>query len=132
MTLQRSRRWLAFLCLITSVLATATAWAQSGRATVSGIVTDASGAVVSGVEVTATNQDTNVVTSAATNSSGRYTLLNLPVGPYTITFKKEGFKKEGFKKPGFKSDGFKKKFTGKAAGAKGSYKGGKAFRDKNR
>jgi ATP-dependent RNA helicase DeaD len=34
----------------------------------------------------------------------------------------------GDKKPG----GFKKKFTGKAAGAKGSYKGGKAFRDKNR
>ena len=32
----------------------------------------------------------------------------------------------GDKKPG----SFKKKFTGKAAGAKGSYKGGKAFRDK--
>jgi hypothetical protein len=48
------------------------------------------------------------------------------------SFKKEGFKKEGFKKPGFTSGGFKKKFTGKAAGAKGAYKGGKAFRDKNR
>lgn len=56
-------------------------------------------------------------------------------------FRKEGFKKEGFKtggfkkegfKPAFKKDGFKKKFTGKAAGAKGSYKGGKAFRDKSR
>jgi ATP-dependent RNA helicase DeaD len=37
-------------------------------------------------------------------------------------------------KPAFgkKTDGFKKKFTGKAAGAKGSYKGGKAFRDKAR
>jgi ATP-dependent RNA helicase DeaD len=46
-------------------------------------------------------------------------------------FKKEGFKKEGFK-PAFKKDGFKKKFTGKAAGAKGSYKGGKAFREKAR
>jgi hypothetical protein len=51
-------------------------------------------------------------------------------------FKKEGFKSGGFKKegfkPAFKKDGFKKKFTGKAAGAKGSYQGGKAFRDKNR
>jgi ATP-dependent RNA helicase DeaD len=46
-------------------------------------------------------------------------------------FKKEGFKKDGFK-PAFKKDGFKKKFTGKAAGAKGAYKGGKAFRDKSR
>ena len=33
-------------------------------------------------------------------------------------------------KPGFKKDGFKKKFVGKAAGAKGSYKGGKAERAK--
>jgi hypothetical protein len=55
------------------------------------------------------------------------------------TFKKEGFKPGGFKKDGFKKDGFKpagtgfkKKFTGKAAGAKGSYKGGKAFRDKSK
>jgi hypothetical protein len=61
-------------------------------------------------------------------------------------FKKEGtgFKKDfkgGFKKagpsfgkdrPAFKKEGFKKTFTGKAAGAKGSYKGGKAFRDKNK
>jgi hypothetical protein len=54
---------------------------------------------------------------------------------------KGGFKKDGpsfggdrpaFKKEGFKKDGFKKKFTGKAAGAKGSYKGGKAFREKSR
>jgi hypothetical protein len=42
-----------------------------------------------------------------------------------------GFKKD-FKKDGFKAGGFKKKFVGKAAGAKGSYKGGKAFRDKAR
>jgi hypothetical protein len=57
------------------------------------------------------------------------------------SFKKDGFKpggsfkKEGFKPGGFKKDagagGFKKKFVGKAAGAKGSYKGGKAFRDKS-
>jgi ATP-dependent RNA helicase DeaD len=48
------------------------------------------------------------------------------------TFKKEGFKPGGFKKDGFKPAGFKKKFTGKAAGAKGSYKGGKSFREKSR
>jgi ATP-dependent RNA helicase DeaD len=42
--------------------------------------------------------------------------------------------KPSFSKPSFgagKPEGFKKKFVGKAAGAKGSYKGGKAFRDKN-
>jgi hypothetical protein len=99
MTTQRPRRWYLAFCLIASVLAATTAWAQSGRATVSGIVTDETGAVVDGVEVIATNQDTNVVTAASTNRSGRYTLLNLPVGPYAITFKKEGFtsqSREGF------------------------------------
>jgi hypothetical protein len=45
---------------------------------------------------------------------------------------KPSFRKEGFK-PAFKKEGsFKKKFTGKAAGAKGAYKGGKAFREKSR
>jgi hypothetical protein len=41
--------------------------------------------------------------------------------------------KPSFAKPSFgagKPEGFKKKFVGKAAGAKGAYKGGKAFRDK--
>jgi ATP-dependent RNA helicase DeaD len=52
-------------------------------------------------------------------------------GGFKPGFKSGGFKKDGFK-PAFKKDGFKKKFTGKAAGAKGSYKGGKAFRDKAR
>jgi hypothetical protein len=83
-------------------------------------------------------------------------LLALPTNTLTFAsafiaedggfFKKEGtgFKKDfkgGFKKagpsfgkdrPAFKKEGFKKTFTGKAAGAKGSYKGGKAFRDKNK
>jgi len=45
----------------------------------------------------------------------------------------EGKPSFGTAKPSFaagKPEGFKKKFVGKAAGAKGSYKGGKAFRDK--
>lgn len=43
------------------------------------------------------------------------------------------FSRAGAKPGGFnKSGGFKKKYVGKAAGAKGAYKGGKAFRDKQR
>ena len=55
-------------------------------------------------------------------------------GGFKKSFKKEGFKSGGFKTGGFKSGtgGFKKKYVGKAAGAKGSYKGGKAFREKSR
>jgi hypothetical protein len=58
--------------------------------------------------------------------------------PRFSTFTKPGFgsdKPRFAGKPSFgdkKPDGFKKKYTGKAAGAKGSYKGGKAFRDKSK
>ncbi len=64
--------------------------------------------------------------------------------PFKKPFGKPGFGKPSFgdkprygsgkpsfgDKPAFKKDGFKKKFVGKAAGAKGAYKGGKAERAK--
>ena len=46
---------------------------------VSGILTDPSGAVISGADITARNVDTNVVTSSQTNDSGYY-VLQLPIG----------------------------------------------------
>jgi hypothetical protein len=67
-------------------------WAQSDRGTITGTVTDETGAVVPGVEVTAMNVDTGVATSATTNSVGLYTILNLPIGSYSVTFTKAGFK----------------------------------------
>jgi hypothetical protein len=79
------------LCLIAQVLAFATASAQSGRATIGGAVTDQSGAVVPAVEVTATHEETNVATSTRSNNVGLYSILNLPPGPYTVTFRKDGF-----------------------------------------
>ena len=69
------------------------ALAQSDRASITGTVTDQSGAVVPNVQVTATNVGTNVSSSATTNSQGLYTILNLPIGQYTLTFSKNGFSK---------------------------------------
>lgn len=66
--------------------------AQTNRATVTGTVTDSSGAVVPGVAVTATRVDTGVATSSVTNSAGIYTVLNLVPARYTLEFKKAGFK----------------------------------------
>ena len=65
--------------------------AQLNRASVTGTVTDASGAVVVGVEVTATNLGTLEVSRAVTNSSGTYTILNLFPGQYSLHFTKTGF-----------------------------------------
>jgi hypothetical protein len=67
------------------------ALAQSDRASITGTVKDSSGAVVSGVTVTVTNDGTNLLSSATTNSLGIYSILNLPIGQYTIKFTKSGF-----------------------------------------
>ncbi|MDA2930388.1 TonB-dependent receptor [Acidobacteria bacterium AH-259-O06] len=65
---------------------------QADRATISGTVTDVTGAVIPGVDVSATNVDTGVQTLAFTNDVGNYTLVNIPIGTYRITFELPGFK----------------------------------------
>jgi len=58
--------------------------AQSDRASITGTVRDASGAVVAGVLVTAANVANSLQDSAVTNEMGVYSLLNLPIGEYTL------------------------------------------------
>ncbi len=65
--------------------------AQANRATVTGIVSDPTGAVIQGVDVTATNADTNVPTKTVSNHDGIYVLPNLFPGRYNVTFEKTGF-----------------------------------------
>jgi Carboxypeptidase regulatory-like domain/TonB dependent receptor len=61
-------------------------------ASISGTVTDASGAVVAGASVTATNVDTGVATTLTTNTQGFYSFQSLPLGNYTISVQQTGFK----------------------------------------
>src|SRR5262249_30488608 len=63
----------------------AAALSQSINATVGGTVTDASGALIPGVMVTATNTATGVITTALTNDSGTYSLASLQPGSYKVT-----------------------------------------------
>jgi hypothetical protein len=69
------------------------AFAQQGRGTIFGAVTDATGAVIPGATITITNTATNVETTTVTNDSGYFTLPNLQVGSYSVAVTKEGFKK---------------------------------------
>ena len=66
-------------------------WAQS-TAQVSGTVTDQSGAVLPGVEVTVTQTETGLMRTAVTNETGLYVLPNLPVGPYRLEAALPGFR----------------------------------------
>jgi Carboxypeptidase regulatory-like domain/TonB-dependent Receptor Plug Domain len=67
---------------------------QNITASLTGTVSDQSGAVVSGASVTLHNDDTNSdVITVKTDSSGLYTASELPLGTYTVTVQAPGFKK---------------------------------------
>src|SRR5438445_6863916 len=72
-------------------IAPATIWAQA-TAQVSGTVRDASGAVLPGVQVTATQVDTGISRTTLTNETGFYVLPNLPLGPYRLEASLVGFR----------------------------------------
>ena len=68
------------------------AGAQTITGSVSGTVTDVSGAVVPGAKVVAKNTATNVETTEVTNGNGQYTIRFLQIGPYTVSISHDGFK----------------------------------------
>jgi hypothetical protein len=70
----------------------AVAYAQTGAASITGLVTDTSGAVAPGVTVVATNQATNVQYTAVSNQAGNYDILSVPVGTYVVKATLSGFK----------------------------------------
>src|SRR5215471_1278910 len=59
--------------------------------TISGTIMDATGVVVPGVKVTATNKGTGQAQTMTSNDLGRYVFLNLPFGTYDVAAEKEGF-----------------------------------------
>src|SRR5262245_51360583 len=79
-----SRHRVALACLGILLIATSMAHAQTGTATITGIVTDDTGAALPGVTVTATNQATNVDHVTVTNSAGNYTITPVTVGTYVV------------------------------------------------
>ena len=77
--------------LLISVLTCGNAFGQA-TAQISGTVKDQTGAVLPGVEVTATQTDTGVPRSAVTNETGTYVLSNLAIGPYRLEAALPGFR----------------------------------------
>src|SRR5437660_10464194 len=79
------------LAMLAFVLARASVWAQS-TAQMSGTVKDATGAVLPGVEVTATQTETGIARNTISNETGAYVLPNLPIGPYKLEVGLPGFR----------------------------------------
>jgi hypothetical protein len=81
-----------FVVLMGSLLLAGTAFAQVDRGTITGIVTDQSGAVVPGVAITITNISTGVTNNMVSNGAGVYVAPLLPAAVYKLVAEKEGFK----------------------------------------
>jgi hypothetical protein len=68
------------------------ALAQRIKSTLSGVVTDPSGAAIPGVEIALTNEGTNVSSSFVTTDTGSFTFPFLDPGTYTVKASMPGFK----------------------------------------
>ena len=84
----------AVFAALTASLAFASTLAQGHKVTVVGAVTDATGAVIAGVQVRLTRADTNDSFETQTNEKGHYAIPGLAVGRYQLEASKIGFKTE--------------------------------------
>ncbi len=66
--------------------------AQTNLGTITGTVKDPSGAVIESVDVTATRVSTAAQFKTVSNNLGFYSLLDLPIGNYILTFHRDGFR----------------------------------------
>ena len=82
----------ALLLTVLVVLAAATTASAQATAQINGTVADASGGVLPGVTVVATQTDTGFSREAVTDGSGSFTLTNLPLGPYSLEVTLPGFR----------------------------------------
>jgi hypothetical protein len=79
----------ALACLLLFALA---AYGQGGNGSITGTVTDSSGAVAPNVSLAAKNTDTGVVYPGGTSNTGNY-VVSVPAGKYELTVTAAGFKK---------------------------------------
>jgi hypothetical protein len=85
--------WAVTIALFAALfLATPGAWGQD-NATITGTITDASGAVIPNASVTLTNPATGQTRETVSNSAGAYRFANVGVGTYSLNVTAQGFQK---------------------------------------
>ncbi|MEP7355511.1 MAG: carboxypeptidase-like regulatory domain-containing protein, partial [Acidobacteriota bacterium] len=78
--------------LLLLICATGMAFGQTGAGTLTGVVTDATGAAIANVAIVATSADRGTKLTGATSSTGNYTIPQMPVGRYQVEVAQTGFK----------------------------------------
>ena len=90
----RQHLWaLALIALLLTGVAGSRLMAQVTTATISGTVTDASGASVAGASLQVKNTGTGITQDTTTDGQGRFNVPSLNVGDYEVTATKTGFQK---------------------------------------
>ncbi|HUA98124.1 MAG TPA: TonB-dependent receptor [Terracidiphilus sp.] len=86
-------RMLSFrtVCLALAIALAPLAEAQVNTASLSGLATDPSGAVVPNVTVTVTNNATGYTRTVKTDAAGAYSMQDLPIGGYAVKVNASGF-----------------------------------------
>jgi hypothetical protein len=79
------------LAVLMASLSTPSANAQQTLGGITGTVTDSSGGVVIGATITLVGDQTKLTRTQTTSGDGSYLFVNLPIGPYTLTFTQQGF-----------------------------------------
>ena len=82
---------LVVMALVAMLCSAKVAWSQDVTATITGTITDASGAPVAGASVSAKDMDRGTVWPAKTNTDGIYNILKIPVGTYSVKVEAKGF-----------------------------------------
>jgi hypothetical protein len=85
-------RRIALLLIVLAVCSTIV-WSQGTTSRITGLVSDKSGAVVGGANVTVTNEGTNTSSRATSGDGGFYVVDSLQIGTYTVSVEAKGFKK---------------------------------------
>jgi len=89
----RTRFRVLFAMLIALCLVARSGAAQTGNVTgtISGLVADPSGAVISGATIVAVNADTGFSRTSVSNAQGQYEIPLLPIGTYALTITSPGY-----------------------------------------
>ena len=85
-----------FIVVLIFTASSQRALAQQTLGAINGTVTDSSGAVVPNVNIKARAVATNLELTAASKSDGSFSISDLPIGNYEVTFSKEGFQTEKY------------------------------------